>query len=208
MGGSLHLWWTVAENWYAFTPHLTYILKHLIKTPPHVSTHAFPISEVVLDNITILQWNDDSKWHNNRYRRNFSIPKYCYHDIIVNIVIILSISQNYWSLQFKKFRSISNNVHDVSVYALLQLFYWYNICDISNDDYRRQKISISPITIWKVIFLPNSHFKSSTVRKYTSHMQLPFPQQAFNPPFDPPFNANNDYYDMPKSYRLAKTWPG
>ena len=101
----------------------------------------------MLGNITILPWNDDIKWHDNQYWRNFSIPKYRYHDIIVNIVILSSISQNCWSLQFY---SISNDVQDVSVYVLLQLFYWYrdiyNNRDISNDDYRRQKISISPIT--------------------------------------------------------------
>ena len=31
---------------------------------------------------------DDIKCHDNRYRRNFLIPKYRYRDIIVNIVEI------------------------------------------------------------------------------------------------------------------------
>jgi len=51
-------------------------------------------------------------------------------------------------LQFKKFHSISNNAHNVSIYILLQLFYWYrdiyNNRDISNDDYRKQKFQYRP----------------------------------------------------------------
>ena len=31
---------------------------------------------------------DDIKYRNNRYQRNFSIPKYHYRDIMVNIVEI------------------------------------------------------------------------------------------------------------------------
>ena len=43
---------------------------------------------VRLGNITILPWMDDIKCHDNRYQRNFLIPKYHYRDIIVNIVEI------------------------------------------------------------------------------------------------------------------------
>lgn len=50
----------------------------------------------MLGNVTILPRKDDIKCHDDRYQRNFSIPKYPYRDIkstlgdiIVNIVKII-----------------------------------------------------------------------------------------------------------------------
>ena len=130
---------------------------------------------IVLGNITILPWSDDIKWHDNRYRRNFSIPKYRYHDIIVNIMILSPISQNCWSLQFKKFHSMFmmsvfmycyNHFTSIVIFTITVIFQMTIIVG-KKFQYRPSLFQTTVKDMWYMFFLESQKFSIIQVLNVT-----------------------------------------